>query len=582
MHGACYRRRVLCAAGAWNTQLLCGEDHELIWRIKATAGRGYYLNEAQGVYRLHSRDQLHHQSDHTQFYVHKITAMSIYRVWLDERGLLDRALCLGMAKEYRFFAVRLALQGRMREKNQAFKAVQELGLRARSPLCLLGFLRLVNVKWFYSMASKIRYYRHIRAKGDLAQKAIATPTLLFVSPLFPDAEGIGPARRAEMTIRALSKTYQVTLLVVSNGVHLSNKSVNYDYLGGRWTHVPFRNGMRLRVYRKLERRFPRLYALLGHFPTDLLPYEGNRVGGRAAFGAQIFELVHVFRLAMAPCVLHIRKTQPTRTQFHLDVDDIESIACESLARLMRSNGEAEKALEHECKSNAYSQAERKLFTCFDRLYVSSVNDLNRLSGKHSDVRLLPNVVNSAPINVSGERPQGDADGVYRLLFVGALNYYPNGDAVRWFCHEVIPGLRGVMGWKFVVGGYAMPEPLKALLSSISEAKQIGSFKTALEGFSQGDALVVPLRAGAGTRIKILEAFSFGKPVISTAVGIGGIEAIPERDFLLADTPEDFVRQISRLINDPELGASLVRHAGDFVRRHYSQKVAEEAVKYERT
>ena len=128
----------------------------------------------------------------------------------------------------------------------------------------------------------------------------------------------------------------------------------------------------------------------------------------------------------------------------------------------------------------------------------------------------------------------------------------------------------------------MTEPIKNLLTSIPEAEPIGSFATAAEGFSQGDALIVPIRSGAGTRIKILEAFLYGKPVISTSVGIEGIEAIPDRDYLLAETPDDFVRQVSKLMNDSELRSSLVRSAGELVRSRYSLNVVEEAVKWERT
>jgi glycosyltransferase involved in cell wall biosynthesis len=84
-----------------------------------------------------------------------------------------------------------------------------------------------------------------------------------------------------------------------------------------------------------------------------------------------------------------------------------------------------------------------------------------------------------------------------------------------------------------------------------------------------DAVVVPIRAGGGTRIKILEAFSYRRPVVSTSIGAEGIDARDQEEILIADTPERFVQACVRLITEGELRERLTRNAFDLVVRSYS-------------
>ena len=78
----------------------------------------------------------------------------------------------------------------------------------------------------------------------------------------------------------------------------------------------------------------------------------------------------------------------------------------------------------------------------------------------------------------------------------------------------------------------------------------------------------PLRAGGGTRLKILEAMAFGRPVVSTTIGAEGLPVINGEHLLLADTAEDFARASVRLLQDPALRNRLRRNARSFVERGY--------------
>jgi hypothetical protein len=82
-------------------------------------------------------------------------------------------------------------------------------------------------------------------------------------------------------------------------------------------------------------------------------------------------------------------------------------------------------------------------------------------------------------------------------------------------------------------------------------------------------VVAPIRAGGGTRIKILEAWSHRRPVVSTSLGAEGLDARPEREILIADEPDLYCQACQRLMNDRDLVARLVENAHDLFQRRYS-------------
>jgi glycosyltransferase involved in cell wall biosynthesis len=79
----------------------------------------------------------------------------------------------------------------------------------------------------------------------------------------------------------------------------------------------------------------------------------------------------------------------------------------------------------------------------------------------------------------------------------------------------------------------------------------------------------PMRDGGGTRLKILDALSMGKPIVATSMALEGIDVMPEQDVLVGDTPEAFVTQIKRLVADEALQARLSANGRAFVEQHFS-------------
>ena len=105
---------------------------------------------------------------------------------------------------------------------------------------------------------------------------------------------------------------------------------------------------------------------------------------------------------------------------------------------------------------------------------------------------------------------------------------------------------------------------------IPEYRYMGYVSELAPYYEQADAVIVPLRAGGGTRIKVLEAFSFKRPVVSTSIGVEGLEVNHEQHLLIADHPQHFAEQCCRLMEDKQLSVNLTTNAFACLVAHYTQ------------
>jgi glycosyltransferase involved in cell wall biosynthesis len=128
-----------------------------------------------------------------------------------------------------------------------------------------------------------------------------------------------------------------------------------------------------------------------------------------------------------------------------------------------------------------------------------------------------------------------------LLFLGSLDYSANVSGILWFIEKVLPLLPE--GYDFAVAGSGAPRRLRERLMSHPRVRYMGNVPDAQVALMDAKCLIVPLSQGGGTRLKILEAFAAGTPVVSTSVGVEGISAINGEHLLVADDPADFARAI---------------------------------------
>jgi glycosyltransferase involved in cell wall biosynthesis len=146
------------------------------------------------------------------------------------------------------------------------------------------------------------------------------------------------------------------------------------------------------------------------------------------------------------------------------------------------------------------------------------------------------------------------------------------DAVLYFCREILPLIRKVKGGGvlFRVIGMGGKKGLEPVMGQ--PGVELMGYQKDLEPFYARAALVaVPLRAGTGTRLKILEAFGLGRVVVSTSTGAQGLDVIDRKHILLADEPEAFARACMEVMEDAGLAGRICAEARGLVREQYSEE-----------
>jgi glycosyltransferase involved in cell wall biosynthesis len=167
-----------------------------------------------------------------------------------------------------------------------------------------------------------------------------------------------------------------------------------------------------------------------------------------------------------------------------------------------------------------------------------------------------------------------------ILLNGTMSYHPNVDAAEWFVETIFPSIvRRLPQAKLLIVGQNPLEQVQRL----ARADQIivtGSVPDMRDYLSQSNVVVVPLRIGGGTRLKILEAMAAGRPVVSTSIGAEGLEAQAGKHLLLGDNPNHFAANVIEILTKPRLAESIASDARQFVENLYSwQFIGEKLSQY---
>jgi glycosyltransferase involved in cell wall biosynthesis len=205
---------------------------------------------------------------------------------------------------------------------------------------------------------------------------------------------------------------------------------------------------------------------------------------------------------------------------------------------------------------------------FDCCIALSKADRHLLVARNPRLQIdvVPNGTNTELL-----RPLPVENTVPVLLFVGTMNYTANVDAVVYFCRETLPRIRqsisGVETW--IVGKDPLPEVQQLNGDGVYVT---GRVEDVVPYYRQSTVCVVPLRAGSGTRLKILESMALGRPVVSTTLGCEGLEVVDGEHLLIADSPEQFAASTVRLLTDRALYQHITSNARQLVVNRYDWDV----------
>ncbi len=367
----------------------------------------------------------------------------------------------------------------------------------------------------------------------------------------PSPTGKGVAMRAFATLEALAARHAITCLVVPLWEPRGTRAVPAS-LAAVADVVVAPPGAAYAVHRKLlslpayRRVAARLAVRLGPSPLETLVVPASGVVRH--LGRRRFDRVHAFRLCTAPFAAPLLDG----ARLSVDLDDLESDTLRRVAALPTTARATAAALTAEADLAA------RLLEAWSRraslLLVASERDRARLANAVTPpVVVAPNVVHppDTPPALPTEPP-------HRILFVGGLDYAPNRDAVTWLVGDIAPALArtATVPWEIHLIGRGGPELLTELRADEPRIVAHGQVPDVATHLAAARAVVVPLRAGGGTRIKILEALAHGRPVVATTLGAEGLDLTGGTHLLLADTAEGLASQLASLLADAGLAVRL--------------------------
>lgn len=197
-------------------------------------------------------------------------------------------------------------------------------------------------------------------------------------------------------------------------------------------------------------------------------------------------------------------------------------------------------------------------------------ELARLHAKR--VTLVPNGVDTGAYRARTEVP-----GRPELLFIGALDYTANIDAIEFLADAILPRITHRDALMTLVGRGESDSLQRHIRSSPIRIDAVGEVPSTVPYLQRARAFVVPIRFGGGTRLKILEAMASGLPVITTTIGCEGLGLRHTEDAVIADDPESFAEWIDRLFEDDELCRSLGASARETVVQRFDWRLSGDAL-----
>lgn len=155
-----------------------------------------------------------------------------------------------------------------------------------------------------------------------------------------------------------------------------------------------------------------------------------------------------------------------------------------------------------------------------------------------------------------------------VSFIGSLDWIPNYEGINWFLNEVWPDVhKKFPELELHIAGRNTPDDLYRW--SKSKVLIHGEVRDAREFINQHPMMIVPLLSGSGMRAKILEGMALGKVVITTSMGLEGIEAKHNEQVLVADNPQEFLQCFERCLKEPELLIRISKNAQEFVSENFN-------------
>lgn len=389
--------------------------------------------------------------------------------------------------------------------------------------------------------------------------------ILFLTQVLPYPLDAGPKTRAYYTLRHLAQDHEVTLVSFVRSTDTAEAVRHLEQFCAAVHTVPMlrsrpRDAVQLALSLLLRRPFI--------IQRDQAPAMARTISRCMADGG--YAAIHADQLWMASYALAARRSRAGAHPPAIVLDQHNAVY-----RIPERMAAAERnpLVRAVMKLEARKMARYEVATCpqFDRVVWVIEGDHEAVAAKSEGGWMR--IPCSAIIPICGDpeatRPVARKAGARRVVFLSGLHYPPNAQAALWFAEHVFSEvLRRAPEAVYTVIG---KDPPRARLAAAVPAHSLdvtGYVRDLQPYLEETAAFVVPLLAGGGMRVKIIDAWQWGLPIVSTTIGAEGIEIMPGENILIADAADAFARATAELVNDSTMQARLARAGRQWVEQRY--------------
>jgi len=257
---------------------------------------------------------------------------------------------------------------------------------------------------------------------------------------------------------------------------------------------------------------------------------------------------------------------------NLKIYDEVDIASEGLFGYVKYEGNPVEKLAYLVEAIKFWFYERKKIFIFDKVLTISQLDKKRLIKRGLNPRKI--VFLPVPFQTRSQFHFGSK----QILFIGLLSWWPNQDAVLWFYRYIFPFIKEKISQvKFCIVGANPSKKIREIGQEDSSVSVTGYVKEAKKYFKKAGVFIAPIRAGSGVRIKILNAFSYGIPVVTTKTAAKGIRVKNKGEVLIEDEAKRFAAAVIKVLNNKKLAYGLSGKGMKFLKESYSSKKAKKVL-----
>jgi polysaccharide biosynthesis protein PslH len=382
--------------------------------------------------------------------------------------------------------------------------------------------------------------------------------ILLLTQVLPYPPDSGPKVKTWNVIKYLAKNHEVTLVSFVRGDQSAQVRELQKYCREVYT-VPIERGV-LRDLRYLAESFFIRQPFL--MVRDRRPEMEQLIDKLA--DENEYEVVHADQLNMAQYAARVKGARKV-----LDAHNALWLLYKRLWMTMRP-GPKRWLLNRDWR--LLKKYEGRICREFEGVLAVSEEDrraLEEASGQALEVTVIPIAIDTGEITPVNFKPQGE-----RIIHVGTMYWPPNIDGILWFLQKVLPKIREHRpDVVFDIVGANPPQEILSYGETDQGVNVTGYVDDPIPYLEAASLMVVPLRAGGGMRVKILNALGQGLPVVSTTLGCEGIAVTSGTHLLMADSPEEFARSVVCLLEDQQLARELGRNGRELIEERYDYQVA---------